>query len=196
MLTVVEPPRVEPSTVFDDLKLQPEDIDSDESLPSPPGFQDDPPAVSADEDEQVVTHFDFDAQSNGMPNAGVGTSRSASSYRPRGRRRSATLEFAKIALGGLAGLVIAQAVLWWLPGTWRRDPLGLAPKLPRSVAFLLKAIGPLCLRRGVGVFVVKSPVVYLVNPKAENLSFVGSPSFQTGDSRGVLGFSFFLISYS
>jgi hypothetical protein len=27
-------------------------------------------------------------------------------------------------------LVIAQMILWWLPGSWARDPVNLAPKLP------------------------------------------------------------------
>lgn len=45
-------------------------------------------------------------------------------------------EIVKIGLGGLAGLFIAQLILWWLPGDMKRDPLNLAKQLPESVAFL------------------------------------------------------------
>ena len=52
-------------------------------------------------------------------------------------------EIVKIFLGGVAGLVIAQLILWWLPGNWRRDPLGLATHLPDYAEFL----APKTLRR-------------------------------------------------
>jgi hypothetical protein len=57
--------------------------------------------------------------------------------RPKARRRSVASELIKIVLGGIAGLLIAQAILWWLPKGWRRDPFGLAPKLPTQLAFLV-----------------------------------------------------------
>ena len=52
--------------------------------------------------------------------------------RPRSKRKpkSAAAEIVKVALGGVAGLLIAQMILWWLPGSWARDPANLAPKLP------------------------------------------------------------------
>ena len=45
-------------------------------------------------------------------------------------------EIFKIGLGGLAGLCIAQLILWWLPGEMKRDPLNMAARLPESIAFL------------------------------------------------------------
>ena len=60
----------------------------------------------------------------------------------RPRRNSA---FARTAAGGVAGLVIGQLLLWWLPKT---DPLNLAPRLPAPLTFL----APLSLREtNVGV---------------------------------------------
>ncbi len=51
-------------------------------------------------------------------------------WRARQRRRNPATELLKIVLGGIAGILIAQLILWWLPGDLRRDPLGLAPRLP------------------------------------------------------------------
>ncbi|MEZ6119419.1 MAG: hypothetical protein R3C28_23020 [Pirellulaceae bacterium] len=51
--------------------------------------------------------------------------------------RNPILEAVKVVLGGVAGLLIAQMILWWLPGKWRRDPFDLAPQLPASLAFLV-----------------------------------------------------------
>lgn len=66
----------------------------------------------------------------------------ASAARARRDRKSARqgrLELLKIVLGGLAGLAIAQLLLWWLPGPWKRDPIGLAARLPSGLAFLAPA---------------------------------------------------------
>jgi hypothetical protein len=65
--------------------------------------------------------------------------RAASGVRANSRNRNVGVEFIKILLGGMAGLIIAQGILWWLPADWRRDPLGLAPELPGSLAFLAPA---------------------------------------------------------
>ncbi len=46
-------------------------------------------------------------------------------------------EASKVVLGGLVGLVVAQLILWWLPGNLRRDPFGLADQLPARLKFLL-----------------------------------------------------------
>jgi hypothetical protein len=43
----------------------------------------------------------------------------------------------KIGLGGIVGLIIAQLILWWLPGNWRRDPFGLASHIPAALQFVL-----------------------------------------------------------
>ena len=51
------------------------------------------------------------------------------------RKRSATGEILKVVFGGIAGLVIAQIILWWLPGDLRRDPFDIAPLLPEWLAF-------------------------------------------------------------
>jgi hypothetical protein len=42
-------------------------------------------------------------------------------------------------LGGLAGILIAQLILWWLPGDLRRDPFGLAPRLPAWLQWMRPA---------------------------------------------------------
>ena len=55
---------------------------------------------------------------------------------PRKKKSSPIKELIKIVLGGLVALPATQLILWWLPGTWARDPLSLAPKLPAYVSFL------------------------------------------------------------
>lgn len=52
------------------------------------------------------------------------------------RKSDPSLGFAKVALGGFAGVVIGQLILWWLPLPYRTDPLKIAPKLPSPVKFL------------------------------------------------------------
>jgi hypothetical protein len=56
--------------------------------------------------------------------------------KPSGKRRPSR-ELAKIVAGGLAGLLIAQLLLWWLPGLGRRDPLHLARHVPKWLQFVL-----------------------------------------------------------
>ncbi len=74
-----------------------------------------------------------------QPTARSTTSSTLASRRTSGSRGRPLLEFAKIVAGGLAGVIIAQAILWWLPGNWRRDPFQLAPHIPPALQFLLPA---------------------------------------------------------
>jgi hypothetical protein len=58
--------------------------------------------------------------------------------RPASRSgRQIVVELVKIVAGGLAGLLIAQLMLWWVPGIGRRDPLGLAPHVPSWLSSLV-----------------------------------------------------------
>ena len=102
-------------------------------------FMDEPPAITSEDAEPTPASFDFDSgntTSSSPVDGGVG---STMAYRTASRRRNVAVEFLKIALGGVAGLAIAQALLWWLPGGFRKDPLGLAPRLPSQLAFLAPA---------------------------------------------------------
>lgn len=57
--------------------------------------------------------------------------------RPR-KKRSAAMETVKIVLGGIAGLAIAQLILWWNP--WKRtDPFRLAPKVGDAAPWIVPA---------------------------------------------------------
>ncbi len=55
------------------------------------------------------------------------------------RAFSEQMGIVKVALGGVAGLMIGQLILWWLPKPYRTDPMKLAPQLPTPVAFLAPA---------------------------------------------------------
>ncbi len=83
--------------------------------------------------------FDFGPEPSASTRFESRPIRAASGTRANSRHRNVGVEFVKILLGGMAGLIIAQGILWWLPGDWRRDPLGLAPQLPGSLAFLAPA---------------------------------------------------------
>jgi hypothetical protein len=53
------------------------------------------------------------------------------------RRPGMTVEIIKIVAGGLAGLALAQLMLWWIPAFGHRDPLGVAPLVPDSASWVL-----------------------------------------------------------
>ncbi|MFM8251110.1 MAG: hypothetical protein ACKOBW_05870 [Planctomycetota bacterium] len=61
------------------------------------------------------------------------------SARPKPPPVNPVKELVKVVLGGGVGLFLAQLLLWWLPGEWRRDPFNLAPKVAQYPAarFLL-----------------------------------------------------------
>jgi hypothetical protein len=58
--------------------------------------------------------------------------------RPQKKKKSPAMEVVKVFLGGIAGLVIAQAILWWLPWTkYRRDPFELGPKVSEFAGWMV-----------------------------------------------------------
>lgn len=69
--------------------------------------------------------------------AGAATT-TGKAVRPGRKRKQANpiLQLLPVVLGGMMALPIAQMILWWLPGDWKRDPVGLAPNLPSFMAFL------------------------------------------------------------
>lgn len=99
--------------------------------------EDGQPKLSNLEDTQRMAHL------VGLPEVdAVGPKELPRVTRPRpalrGRpKKKMSWELVKIALGGVAGLIIAQLILWWLPGDWRRDPLGLAAHIPSALHFVL-----------------------------------------------------------
>jgi hypothetical protein len=74
----------------------------------------------------------------------VPAKRSPVTSRSRARRKQAgpfRLAIQTIG-GGMMGLLIAQLILWWMPGNWdvsNRDPFGLAVKVARYAPFLVPA---------------------------------------------------------
>ena len=100
------------------------------------------PGLAEPEDVEAPAGFDFSEQE--APGESSGPIETTVAARAKQRQQSKKSkspvgEVVKVALGGFVGLLIAQAILWWLPGSWKRDPLNLAPKLPGVVAFLAPA---------------------------------------------------------
>ena len=46
-------------------------------------------------------------------------------------------ELVKIIAGGLLAIPVAQLILWWLPGEWKRDPFKLGPVVGKAVPWLV-----------------------------------------------------------
>ena len=58
--------------------------------------------------------------------------------RPQRKKKNPAVEVAKVFFGGVAGLVIAQALLWWLPwSNYRRDPFELGPKVSEFAGWMV-----------------------------------------------------------
>lgn len=80
----------------------------------------------------------FDVPSPFDKNSTTNSQLSTSTGRRKARRnKSAIWEATKIFLGGTAGVIIAQLILWWLPGDLKRDPLDIAENLPNRLRFLV-----------------------------------------------------------
>ncbi len=43
----------------------------------------------------------------------------------------------KVVLGGMLAIPLAQLILWWLPGSWSRDPMKMGPKASQYAPFLV-----------------------------------------------------------
>lgn len=67
------------------------------------------------------------------------TAKTATTARPKRKQKSAVGEVIKVALGGIVGLFLAQLILWWLPGDWRRDPLELGPTVGAYAPWIVPA---------------------------------------------------------
>jgi len=95
------------------------------------------PGLAAPEDiSDAPKSFDF---GQAAPAGAKATSVTAARSRRAKPSKNPVAEVVKMVAGGVAGLLIAQAILWWLPGEWKRDPLQLAPKLPGFLAFVAPA---------------------------------------------------------
>jgi hypothetical protein len=80
----------------------------------------------------------FDYTERSTPRA-VTPSRPGIAERPRKRQRSPLFHVVGIVLGGLAAAPLAQLILWWLPGSWQRDPINLGPSVGRYVPWIVPA---------------------------------------------------------
>jgi hypothetical protein len=116
---------------------------------------------------------------NFEPGSVVSSARPASTTaRPRARRKEggALRMMVQTIGGGVLGLIIAQLILWWMPGKWaneNRDPFGLAPK----VAVYVPAIIPVSLRGA-------TPTAQADRPGSDTSSSVTRPT--TGDPNAGL----------
>ena len=92
------------------------------------------PEDSSESAEEEVGSFNF-GDSVESPVAG------SSAIRPiRGPARKSEnpmWTMIKVVLGGMLAIPLAQLILWWLPGSWSRDPMDVGPKASQVVPFLV-----------------------------------------------------------
>lgn len=123
---------------------------------------------------------------NFEPGSAVSTTRSSTSRsssalsraRPRRKEGSAMRMIVQTIGGGALGLIIAQLILWWMPGNWakeNRDPFGLAG----TVAAYVPAIVPATLRESTSTAQADSPTV----PPAVDFSRADTASNQAGKAE-------------
>ena len=102
---------------------------SESEVDEEPGSED-----SSDSEEEAVGSFNF-GDSVDAPATG------SSSIRPiRGPARKSEnpmWTMIKVVLGGMLAIPLAQLILWWLPGSWSRDPMDVGPKASQIVPFLV-----------------------------------------------------------
>ncbi len=120
-------------------------LDEQGLLDGPPSDDDDA-AIAAE--DSTVPEFTFEAPSDTPAAApefafesgsASGGSSATAARRARAQRpqKSAVKEMIKVVGGGVVGLTIAQLILWWLPGDWKRDPFELGPKIPGFASFIV-----------------------------------------------------------
>ncbi len=109
------------------------------------------PAGGTAADELVAAVFSDSAGAGGFAPLSIETEGAPATGAPRGRRpvarakrkhKSPLVEGLKIVLGGVAGLAIAQVILWWLGSSqsWpkqRADMFELAPKVARFAPWIV-----------------------------------------------------------
>lgn len=137
VLPDVEPAQHDPHATFEERAPESAVIGVDEA---PADFELEPPAGGwTAESPAAVPAFRFepDSVSPSTPGSSLAT-------RSRARRKQASplKAMIQVVAGGVLGLVIAQLILWWLPGDWgkaNRDPLGVADTIARYVPFVVPA---------------------------------------------------------
>lgn len=78
--------------------------------------------------EPATPGFSFSTDSPAAPAATGGAPRIVSKPRRKPKPKNPVVEVVKVVGGGVAGLVIAQLLLWWFPvKQYRRDPFELGP---------------------------------------------------------------------
>jgi hypothetical protein len=95
----------------------------------------------AGSEQPSASAFDFaaaDVAESAAADEAIGAAPAGRKPRPRPKKKpkNAAAEIIKIVLGGIAGLVIAQAIMWW---GMKTDPFTLAPKLPSWLAWAAPA---------------------------------------------------------
>lgn len=77
--------------------------------------------------------FAFTSGRDSTSTASTGAPRISAKPRPKRKPKNPAIEGVKVVGGGIAGLLIAQLILWWFPVTkYRRDPFELGPKVSKS----------------------------------------------------------------
>lgn len=97
--------------------------------------------LEAETAPKAAPAFSIDSSRDALATApATAAKRRKGPVRPQRKKKNPAAEVLKIVLGGIAGLVIAQLLLWWMP--WqnlRRDPFALGPSISKFAPWLVPA---------------------------------------------------------
>ncbi len=129
------PPRleviVEPTLVVDSTDTESKKQAAAKASDDGAGIATMPAVVDAQRPAAAASDIPDGDEAVGTPNPNLHANRVKASGKGNG------LAFFKIALGGIAGLMLGQIIIWWLPHPYRSDPFDLAKNVPSKLSFLL-----------------------------------------------------------
>jgi hypothetical protein len=109
---------------------------------APSESEESPYELAQPEGDGQTPSFAIDSRSTATTPTTAGTGkRRGPAPRPQRKKKSPAIEVAKIVLGGIAGLAIAQLLLWWMPffSKHRQDPFKLGPKVAAFASWIVPA---------------------------------------------------------
>ena len=92
------------------------------------------PEDSSEAEEEAVGSFNF---GDSVESPATGSSSIRPIRGPARKSENPMWTMIKVVLGGMLAIPLAQLILWWLPGSWSRDPMDVGPKASQIVPFLV-----------------------------------------------------------
>jgi len=88
----------------------------------------------SEDSSEAVGSFNF---GDSMESPATGSSSIRPIRGPSRKSENPMWTMIKVVLGGMLAIPLAQLILWWLPGSWSRDPMKMGPKASQYAPFLV-----------------------------------------------------------